>query len=416
MFRALFRTWLAGLSAWLLLPSEIRAEPPVLTLPGLLSEVEAHSPLLQSRRAAEAAAKTHARQAASVDDPMLMVELWQAPTSIERLPLMVTLKQALPWPGKLVARAQVARFDEARAQADTQLQKQQLRLATVRAYALYLFSHRSLAVKEENQKILQVIVASVDGRYRVGRAELAELLDAQAALHEQNTELIELGHRSKQAESDILALLGETSPRGLGVPVSIPELVPLPSLDSLLEQATQNRPELRMAQLATQQEEAKVTQARSEQAPDFALWGSYMVPLRSDMERTFTVGIQTSIPSFSLFKTKAAQQEAESLRTQNKQQELQLRASVLSEVRASYTRCETVLRHLGLHHDDLIPLSERAVQTARAGYQSGRVPLSLLLSATQRLLQQRLDYERYLAELMLRRAELDFSVGQGVSP
>ncbi|MFO0654775.1 MAG: TolC family protein [Polyangia bacterium] len=75
-----------------------------------------------------------------------------------------------------------------------------------------------------------------------------------------------------------------------------------------------------------------------------------------------------------------------------------------------------MLRHLGLHHDDLIPLSERAVQTARAGYQSGRVPLSLLLSATQRLLQQRLDYERYLAELMLRRAELDFSVGQGVSP
>ena len=127
-----------------------------------------------------------------------------------------------------------------------------------------------------------------------------------------------------------------------------------------------------MAQLATQQEEAKITQARSEQAPDFAPWGSYMVPLRSDMERTFTVGIQTSIPSFSLFKTKAAQQEAESLRTQNKQQELQLRASVLSEVRASYTRCETVLRHLGLHHDDLIPLSERAVQTARAGYQSGR--------------------------------------------
>ncbi|MFO0654776.1 MAG: hypothetical protein U0787_06820 [Polyangia bacterium] len=66
--------------------------------------------------------------------------------------------------------------------------------------------------------------------------------------------------------------------------------------------------QLRMAQLATQQEEAKVTQARSEQAPDFALWGSYMVPLRSDMERTFTVGIQTSILAFQ---NQALQQEAE---------------------------------------------------------------------------------------------------------
>ena len=46
---------------------------------------------------------------------MVMVELWQTPTTADRLPLMVTLRQPIPWPGKLSARAAVARFDEERA-------------------------------------------------------------------------------------------------------------------------------------------------------------------------------------------------------------------------------------------------------------------------------------------------------------
>lgn len=417
MLRDLPRVFLAGLVLiGSVFSSSLRAESDSLTLPQFLSEVEARSPQLLARRAAEAAAKTRSRQALAIDDPMLMVELWQAPTTLDRLPLMVTLKQPIPWPGKLSSRTALARIEEARAQAETQRQKQILRLSAVRAYALYLLSHRSLAVKAENIKLLQVIVASVDGRYRVGRAELAELLDAQESLHQQNTELYELERQRESAESELLSLLGETNARGFGSPASSPELSPLPPIDALLAQAERSRPELRLSQLAIRQAEAQAAQARSEQGPDFALWGSYMVPLRTDMERTFTVGIQTSIPSFSLLRSQASRQEAEALAAQNTHETQQLRASIAAEIRAAYLRCTTVLRHLGLHHDDLIPLSDRAVQAARAGYQSGRIPLSLLLSTTQRLLSQRLEYERYLAEYLLRRAELDFSASQGVSP
>ncbi len=417
MLRAIPRALLAGLVLLgSVCSSSLRADPEVLTLPQLLADVEARSPQLQARQAAEAAAKTRVRQAITLDDPMLMVELWQTPATFDRLPLMVTLKQAIPWPGKLSARSAVAQLEEERALAETQRQKQLVRLSVVRAYALYLLSHRALAVKAENLKLLQVIVASVDGRYRVGRADLAELLDAQEALHQQNTEVFELERQRESAASELWALLGETTARSLGVPVSVPELSPLPPLDELLAQAERGRPELRLSQLAVRQAQAQAEQARSEQRPDFAVWGSYMVPLRSDMERTFTVGVQTSIPSFSLLRSQAARHEAEAVATQNSREQIQLRANITAEVRAAYLRCTAVLRHLGLHHDDLIPLSDRAVQAARAGYQSGRIPLSLLLSTTQRLLAQRLEYERYLAEYLLRRAELDFSVGQGVSP
>ncbi|MFO0654777.1 MAG: hypothetical protein U0787_06825 [Polyangia bacterium] len=182
---------------------EIRAEPPVLTLPGLLSEV-AHSPLLHPLRRV-AADNPYAPAAPSM---IHADDVGCRSTSDRTAAVQQTPKRRRSGCVSFVARAQVALSSMKRAQADTQLQKQQLPTCDGASLCAVSFSPSITAVKEENQKILQVIVASVDGRYRVGRAELAELLDAQAALHEQNTELIELGHRSKQAESDILALLG----------------------------------------------------------------------------------------------------------------------------------------------------------------------------------------------------------------
>lgn len=394
--------------------TEVSQSP--LSLSDLLAQVARNSPALLGKGQATRAAKTRAAQVGAFEDPMVMVELWQAPTSLSRLPLMVTLKQPLPWLGTLKARSQVAHIDGQRAQLEESLQQRSLMLAAVRAYYQLALAHRQLAVQQQNQKLLQVIVSSVDVRYRVGRAELAELLDAQQAVHQQETLLYELQREKELAETELLSLLGESSHRPLGVPQTTPQLAQLPTLEELLEQALTHRPELVMAQLLRQQTQAKVTVARNEQAPDLALSASFMTVLRSDMENAFTVGISSSIPSFSVVKRRAAEREAEAMQQAAVHEQSQLRASITAEVRAAFLRLSTVQRHLSLHRDDLIPLSDRAVQAARAGYQSGKVGLSLLLSTTQRLIEQRLSYERYLAEYGLRRAELDLAVGKEVSP
>ena len=74
------------------------AEP--FTLDSLLAEIAQRSPELQSRRAEVQAALERPVQARAFDDPMLMVELWQVPIGVQQMPLMITLRQPIPWLGK----------------------------------------------------------------------------------------------------------------------------------------------------------------------------------------------------------------------------------------------------------------------------------------------------------------------------
>jgi outer membrane protein TolC len=119
---------------------------PAFSLAELLAEVATQSPALRSKLHATHAAKTRAAQAGAFEDPMVMVELWQAPTTLSRLPLMVTLRQPLPWLGKLKARSQVAQLDGQRAQLEEALQKRSLTLSAVRAYYQLALAHRQLEV------------------------------------------------------------------------------------------------------------------------------------------------------------------------------------------------------------------------------------------------------------------------------
>lgn len=393
------------------LPARSESQP--FVLPAFLEAVKTRSPQLLSRRAAERAAATHGTQAKLPDDPMVMVELWQVPTTADRLPLMVTLKQAFAWPGKLTARQARAELDRDAARLDTALLLQNLWLFATRAYFQYFLAHRSLAVQRENRATVETLLGAVDTRYRIGKAEFSERLFAQSTLSEQNTLLFELEQQRGISQKELLSLLGETESRELGTPITLPEETALPPADVLSAQAWELRVESKLLDQKRKQAQAFLRLAAAEKGPDLAVWGSYMKSLRGDMEQTFTVGIQSSLPSFSLFRSSAQTQEALALLRQVDGEQTQLRAELSKEVHAAYLRYVTTQKHLDLHRKELSPLSEQAVKAARAGYQTGRVPLSLFLEVTQKHLQHRLEAEKYLAELGLRRAELLYAAGQG---
>lgn len=420
--------WLAGavLCAPALGPSPARAaeaegkaptrdQPSPLTLEQLLAEVAQRSPVLAGRSAELRAAAERPAQARAFEDPMLMVELWQVPVSTAQLPLMVTLRQPLPWPGKLAARAKVATHEVPRAQAELATSARGLRLEAARVYFDHRLAVRSLAVLGEMQKLMATIVAAVEIRYRVGRAELAELLKAQEDAATLGNLLLDVESEREVTATAINVLRARPAEEPVGTPVTSPAVQPLPPLGQLTELALLQRSELAGVRAALAQAQARQQAARSERAPDLAVWAGYMAMLRGSADHTFTVGVQTSVPSFSLLKQGAAAREAQALSAAQSAQLAQTEARIRGEVRTARLRVETAERHLLLHSQTLLPTAARAVQAAQAGYQSGRVPITLLLDAARMLAEHRLSFERFQAEYGLRRAELEAAI-EGAIP
>lgn len=382
-----------------------------LTLDELLADVTKRSPELASRRAEVRAASERPAQARAFDDPMLMVELWQVPIGLERVPLMITLRQPIPWPGKLRARAAVMESDVTRAQAEEATTTRNLLLEAARAYFDYRRVVRSIDVLHQTERLLAAIVIAIDARYRVGRADLAELLKAQADAATLSNLLLDAERERDVTVTAMNVLLARPADSTLGLPVTAAVLRQIPTLDALTDQALAQRAELRGVRAALAQAQARELAARTERAPDLAVWGGFMAMLRGGNDHAFTVGIQTSIPSFSLTRSYAAEREAKAQASAQRSMQTQTEARIRGEVRQALLRLETTERHIRLHEKTLLPTAERAVQAAQAGYQSGRVSIVLLLDTARAQAEHRLEYERVLAEYGQRLAEIEAVIG-----
>src|SRR5438552_17394049 len=101
-----------------LLLSVALAAPPPLRLADLLREAREKNPDLKAATARVRAAQSTISPAGALDDPMLMVQLWNAPVDFSTVPVMVQLSQNIPLGGRRGARTEMARADGAMAAAE----------------------------------------------------------------------------------------------------------------------------------------------------------------------------------------------------------------------------------------------------------------------------------------------------------
>src|SRR5712692_10942286 len=110
------------------------AAPAPLRLADLLREAREKNPDLKAATARVRAAKESVSPAGALDDPMLMVQLWNAPVDFSTVPVMVQLTQAIPLGGKRGARTDVARADADMAEADLAGKQREIETQIASAY------------------------------------------------------------------------------------------------------------------------------------------------------------------------------------------------------------------------------------------------------------------------------------------
>jgi outer membrane protein TolC len=390
------------------------ADLPSPLSPGDLAAVlRRRNPEVRARQAMAHAAAARPRLVAQLDDPMVSLEWWQQPIDFATVPLMLTLRQPLPWPGKLRARHEVAVREAATARDEVGEAERRLLGDAKRALYDVMLAESTLTINERQHTLLEAMVQAAEARYRVGKAPQVAMLKTEEELLTVENDRLDLQRDRDAARTRLNALL-DREPDAPLPPLAVAELPPLPNEDELVTRAEAHRPEVLLARDALAEARARVNAARRENAPELAVWAGYMLNIHG--VDTFTTGVSTTLPIFSSRRKSAAVEAAEA-EVQAKQAALDAAIRrTRAEVRAALLEIDAARRHEKLHAQKLIPLSELSLQSAQTAYQNDRADFLAVLDAARMLRDHHLAHARYLVEAHKRFADLEQAVGMEVGP
>jgi outer membrane protein TolC len=322
--------------------------------------------------------------------------------------LFYGVEQDLPVSGKQGLARQVQEAGRTREQANAEFEFQSKR----RDLAIALFdaalARRILEIGEEDLVWLRQMVATTEGRLRVGEGSLVELLRMQNERDQQADRL-----RTARAELDHAHFVLN---RLLNQPTetSWPVLrLPSPAATihysaALAELALQNEPWLRVLREEVRQAEAAGRLARRQRIPNLSLGAQARNDSRSGEFRQaeFMLGFNLPLGNARKYRRDVEREQAQAAAAEADAADYAL--GVREEVHRLTVDIDAARRKARLHGDEIGPRSRQAFQSAQAAWISGRGSFLEVMEARRLLLESQraqaeavaLQYQK-LSELVL---------------
>ena len=376
-----------------------------LRLPELLAELRATNPEMAERRHLLVAATARPSAVSQPQDPTLSLEWWQQPLDFKNYPLMLTARQALPWPGRLAVQRSLAENEIESAHDRVSDTQRRVETEMKRIYIELWLTERSLEVSESIHALLETVVGSANARYKAGTVTQVDVFKAQTELLTVENEGLDYQSTREQLHGRINELLDRSGHTTLGETDAGFARVTLPSEAVLVERVSASNPEIALAKDALREAESRAALAQKEDTPELAVWLGYMHNFGG--VDSFTAGASTSLPIFSTRRKNALGQAAEAeVAARNDALRMATRATEAA-LHNALIQIDAAARHERLHVDKLIPLSEVALESALAGYRSGRLDFLAVLDAARMVRTHHLNHFRFLAEYELHIADLE---------
>jgi len=299
------------------------------------------------------------------DEPMTMNE--------------VRISQALPWPGKLhfaQERARLLASAEALSAAEAEAQ------LVARVKTLYYelgYLDRATVISEGTRGLLRDLFGVSQARYAVGEGLQQDVLQAQVAVARMTEDITILRQNRVATVARFNALLGRDAAAPLtAVAAPDPADPPLP-LDSLMDQATAQRPALRAAEERVRAAAAGYRAARRELYPDVMVGLAYGNRPQHDDMGTLMLGFSLPIwagkRQIPMRREMAAMEASEDAMARDLRNET---LAQLTELRAEADRAWELSR---LYRTAILPQARAAVQSALSAYRVGRVDYMTLVES-----------------------------------
>ena len=330
---------------------------------------------------------------------------------------MVAMK--FPFPGTLALKGQVITEDVLIAQKEFEIALRDLVTEIKLAYYDYLFVIEATRINEENQKLLQQMIAIAQTKFRVGQGKYSNVIMAQVELSKLANAIITLEEQRETIIARINTLLNSSTDLPLGAPVPIEEARVIPNLAELYELAVENRQEIQKQKLAISKMALVVEMAKQMTYPDPTLGASYFenrgmpdlkhtqkIPMTFSTRRTLNpantawFGHRNSYIHEVDVKIEAMAYQIEKLET-----------NLRFVVKKHHFGMETANRSIRLYRQTLLPQARQALDAANTAYQAAQIDFLSFLDAQRTLLKLKIEEQRALRDYRQHLAQLEQAVG-----
>ena len=407
----------------------VASEPPALQQ--LVAEVLARNPDVARARHRAAAAAARAPQVRALPDPIAAINVFVLPpeTRVGPQQLSVSIRQKLPWLGKLALKEQAALYAAAAAEADIETIRLDLLTETRRlAYELSFLDAHEAIVKAERGALARFEKAA-QARYAAGTGLQQEIVRIQTQITRTDTRLLDIAER----RASLLAALNALRDRPADEPVGALALSPsgdqggenlpeprAPVFDraGLRRHARARRPELAAADAEIARRQTLIELAEKSFRPDVTLGFSYTAVGRRDDaagranpppdngDDVFALTGSFNLPVWRR-KLEAGVEEAQAGRWAAEENKRRILAGIERSIGDLTARIPLLFEHWQLLETVLRIQAREALRSAETAYSTGKLNAVDLLDAEVVLFEVRIATVRTRTDFAVAQAELE---------
>lgn len=394
------------------------SKPGSLRLPELIQSAREHNPDIIAAHADWIAAKRRILIDSSLPDPEVGFDLMGSDVETRVGPQMqrLAVSQEVPFPVKLVEKAQAASQEARAAQAKFRAIERDIANQLSKFYYELYFVDSSLSVIEEVNDILKKFEGAAQARYANLSGTQRDAAKAQAEVSMSLEKTFTLKQRRESVAAMILTLLNRDPMSELGRPEAPARPVLNQTLIELINLAVKNRPEIKAQEAILKQTQSQSNLAKLEWIPDLNVgfeytWvGSGMTVDPDDGRDSWMFPLRFRVPLW-LNKNIPAVQEAQKKVEANEARLLSAKNNTFYEVKDAYYRYDTALKIAELYETAVVPQAKLALSSDQAGYESGKMDFLNLLDSERVYLNARLSQIQFFTEALKAYADLEHHVG-----
>jgi outer membrane protein TolC len=317
----------------------------------------------------------------------------------------VSVSQAVPFPGKLRLKGEMATQRALQADESVRAAKLSLVREIKDLFAKYYYYRKSQDILTKKKEILENALKTAESKYSVGSAPQSDIFKAQVEISGIEEMLLTMAGMIRATQSNLNALLDFAPDNPLGIPEEIPLVALSLDLETLKNEAYKNSPALRTSELMIKENSLGVEMSQKEFYPNFmVLAGKEFKGALPDM---YEVMIGVEIPLF--YKKKQANLLEESVsRLSGARQDLNaMKNDVNAMLAESFIMAKTAENLIKLYKEKIIPQSALALESSLANYQTNKTDFLMVLSAINGLVSTEIDYVKNLTSLWSAAAKIE---------